>query len=95
MAASSAHGEYTLKITRGNYPEGVKIENISGCIPEEYAYKKVAIDRGWTAGDYGANLNVCLSPSFMKQGEVCENALILPLLKIEEGEWLSWDGCAV
>ncbi len=95
MAASSAHGEYTLKITRGNYPEGVKIENISGCIPEEYAYKKVAIDRGWTAGDYGTKLNVCLSPSFMKQGEVCENALILPLLKIEEGEWLSWEGCAV
>ena len=95
MTASSAHGEYTLKISKGKFPEGVRIENLNGCQPETYAYKKVSLDQAWASGDYGKRINVALSPSFMKKGETCENALSLPLMKIEEGEWLIWEGCEV
>ncbi|MDE6697602.1 MAG: hypothetical protein K2K25_12050 [Muribaculaceae bacterium] len=95
LVALSANAEYSLKISRGKFPEGVSTQSLNGFKPDSLAYKKVALGQGWAGGDYGKRLNVALSPSFMKTGETCENALTLPMLKIEEGEWLSWEACAV
>lgn len=94
VIAFSAHGEYTLKISQGKYPEGVKTENINRNIPDSIWYKKSWTKEGWSTGDYGPSNNVAVSPSHVSKG-ICENALILPTLKIEEGDWLSWDGCEV
>lgn len=95
LIASSARGEYTLKLSNGKYPAEVKIENLSGNLPLESWYKKGWTENGWTADDYGTSYKVALSPSHIEDGAVCENALTLPTLKIEDGEWLSWDGCEV
>lgn len=94
LAATTAHGEYTLKIKQGKYPEGVNIENLNGNIPQSSWYKNGWTDKGWTSGDYGTTYDVALSPSSVSDG-VCENALTLPSMMIEDGEWLSWDGCEI
>lgn len=91
----SSSAEYTLKLSRGKFPADVSTQSLNGFIPDSLAYKKVELGQGWAGGDYGNRMNVALSPSFMKEGETCENALTLPLLKIEEGEWLSWEACAI
>lgn len=95
VLALSSNAEYTLKISRGKFPEGVSTQSLNGFIPDSLAYKKVTLGQGWACGDFGNRMNVALSPSFMKEGETCENALTLPLLKIEEGEWLCWEACAI
>lgn len=95
FATMAAHGEYTLKITRGKYPEDVRIENLNGNIPLSAWYKQGWTEDGWTSGDYGTSYSVALSPSRVSDGSIFENALTLPTLTIEEGEWLSWDGCEV
>ncbi|MDE7420252.1 MAG: hypothetical protein K2N35_08585 [Muribaculaceae bacterium] len=92
--AATSYGEYSLKIKRGKYPEDVKIENINGNIPESAYYKNGWTEEGWSAGDYGKVTNIALSPSCVIEG-VCENALTLPSMLIEDGEWLSWDGCEI
>lgn len=92
--AFASYGEYTLKIARGKYPEDVKVENINGNIPMSVWYKNGWTEEGWSVGDYGTIYNIALSPSYVEEG-VCENALILPSMKIQEGEWLSWDGCEI
>ncbi len=94
ITALSAHGEYKLKISKGKFPEDVKVENINGNIPQSTAYKRGWTDQGWTVGDCGKRMNVALCPSYLKEGEVCENSLTLPLMTIAPGEWLSWEGCA-
>ncbi|MDE6637546.1 MAG: hypothetical protein K2K32_04840, partial [Muribaculaceae bacterium] len=95
LVALSLNAEYSLKISRGKFPEGVSAQSLNGFVPDSIAYKKVDLGQGWAAGDFGKLTNVALSPSFMKIGETCENALTLPLLKIQEGEWLCWDACAI
>lgn len=92
--AASSHGEYTLKLSRGKYPEGVKTENLNGNIPQSSWYKNGWTEDGWSAGDYGTSYNIAVSPSGISGG-ICENALILPSMLIEEGEWLSWEGCEI
>lgn len=94
-AAFCIHAEYTLKINRGKYPADVKIENLNGNIPQASWYKNGWTDQGWTSDNYGTRYYVALSPSVLINGEVCENALTLPSMKIEDGEWLSWEGCEV
>ncbi|MDE7346652.1 MAG: hypothetical protein K2N48_07930 [Muribaculaceae bacterium] len=94
IVAFTAHGEYTLKISRGNYPEGVRIENVNRNVPDSIWYKNGWTKDGWSAGDYGSSKDLAISPSHVAEG-VCENALTLPCLKIEQGEWLNWDGCEV
>ncbi|MDE7409971.1 MAG: hypothetical protein K2N09_08105 [Muribaculaceae bacterium] len=93
--ATAVHAEYTLKISQGKYPEGVKTENLNGNLPEESWYKRGWTKDGWSTGYYGTTYSVALSPSRITDGSVCENALTLPSIKIEEGEWLSWKGCEV
>ncbi len=95
FVAASSRGEYNLVIKRGDYPEGVKVENINGNLPLSTWYKNGWTDQGWTAGDYGTLYNVALSPSGVGDDAVCENALTLPSMKIEDGEWLSWEGCEI
>ncbi|MDE5996781.1 MAG: hypothetical protein K2G77_01060 [Muribaculaceae bacterium] len=95
FVATASRGEYNLKISRGKYPEGVKVENINGAIPQSTWYKNGWTDQGWTAGDYGTFYNVALSPSGTPDEVGCENALTLPYMIIEDGEWLSWDGCEI
>lgn len=95
LVTLSAGAEYSLKISRGKFPEGVSTQSLNGFVPDSLAYKKVTLGEGWAVGDFGKRTNVALSPSFMKEGETCENALTLPLLKIEDGEWLSWEACAI
>lgn len=90
-----AHGEYMLKINKGKYPENVRIENLNGETPLPSGYKNGWTEEGWTAGDYGNRKNVALAPSYMAEGKSCESALTLPSMTIEEGEWLSWEGCEV
>lgn len=92
LFASAAQGEYVLKISQGKYPEGVKTENLNGNIPEESWYKQSWTKEGWSVGDYGNSYNVAVSPSHVAEG-ICENALTLPSITIEEGEWLLWEGC--
>lgn len=95
MALSAAsYGEYTLKLSRDKYPDDVKIENLNGNIPQSSWYKNGWTENGWSVGDYGTISNIALSPSGIVDG-VCENTLTLPSLIIEDGEWLSWDGCEI
>ena len=94
LTAIAAHGEYTLNISKDKYPEGVKTENIKRNIPDSLWYKKSWTKDGWSIGDYGTHKNAQLSPSHVAEG-ICENALTLPSITIEDGEWLSWDGCEV
>ncbi len=94
LMATAAYGEYTLKTNNGKYPEGVKIENLNGNLPEETWYKRGWTEDGWSIGDYGTLNCVALSPSHVAEGD-CENALTLPSITIEEGEWLSWEACEV
>lgn len=95
FVASTSRGEYNLIISQGKYPEGVKVENINGNIPMSTWYKNGWTEQGWTTGDYGTFYNIALSPSGIADDAVCENALTLPHMKIEDGEWLSWDGCEI
>lgn len=95
LAAVAAHGEYTLKVSNGKWPEGVTAKNINGNVPIESGYKNGWTDQGWTIGDYGNIRNVLLSPSYLAEGETCESALTLPLVTIEPEEWLFWKSCAV
>lgn len=93
--AFGIHAEYSLKINRGKYPADVRIENLNGNLPLTSWYKNGWTDQGWTSDNYGTSYYVALSPSVLTEGEVCENALTLPSMKIEDGEWLSWVGCEV
>lgn len=97
MTLAAAHAEYTLKLTQGKFPDGVTVENLNGNLPSKSAYnsKKGWTDQGWIVGDYGQRLNAALSPSFLGGDGVCESGLTLPSVMIEEGEWLSWEGCEV
>ncbi len=95
LTAVAAHGEYTLKVSNGKWPEGVTVENVNGNIPIEKGYKNGWTDKGWTSGDYGTTRNVLLSPSYLAENETCESALTLPILTIEPGEWLFWKSRAV
>ena len=92
LTAIAAHGEYTLEISRGKFPEGVKTENLNGNIPDETWYKRSWTEDGWSIGDYGTSNSVAVSPTHVDKGS-CENTLTLPPITIEEGEWLSWEGC--
>lgn len=95
FVAATSRGEYNMIISRGKYPEGVKVENINGILPESTWYKNGWTDQGWTVGDYATFYNIALSPSGIADDAVCENALTLPRMKIDEGEWLSWEGCEI
>lgn len=92
LTAMAAHGEYTLKISGNKYPEGVTTENLNGNVPEESWYKRSWTKEGWSTGEYGNRTAVAVSPSHVAEG-ICENALTLPSITIEEGEWLVWEGC--
>lgn len=92
LTYTAAQGEYTLKISNGKYPEDVKAENLNGNIPEETWYKRSWTETGWSTGEYANSSAVAVSPSHVAEG-VCENALTLPSITIEEEEWLRWEGC--
>ncbi|MDE6560561.1 MAG: hypothetical protein K2K75_04185 [Muribaculaceae bacterium] len=92
ITAIAAQGEYTLKISNCKYPEGVKTENLNGNLPDETWYKRSWTEDGWSIGDYSTSKNVAVSPSHVADG-ICENALTLPSITIEEGEWLRWEAC--
>lgn len=92
LTAIAAQGEYTLKIRKGKYPEGVTTENLNGNLPDETWYKRSWTEAGWSTGEYANSAAVAVSPSHVAEG-ICENALTLPSITIEEGEWLCWEGC--
>lgn len=92
--AFNTQAEYTLKIKNGKYPDGVTTENLNSNIPDSLWYKRSWTKEGWSTGDYAKSTNVAVSPSHVADG-VCGNALTLPVLTVEDGEWLSWNGCEV
>ena len=92
--AAEAAG-YRLDLTRGRFPEGVAAVNANGVEPLLDGYKRGYTLDGWMVDRLYDRGYVAVSPTYVGEGNRCENILSLPAMRFSGGEWLRWDALSL
>lgn len=94
LSPTTAAGEYKLDLSRGKFPADIVVENLNDVIAQKNVYKRGWSAAGWNVERLDDRGYVAICPTY-HPGETTESALSLPVVTIEKGMHLTWEGKSV